>query len=221
MTRAMRKTALRLAALAALTLTVGCDTIRATPVARLAGISPAPVDARALLTPSILRQVNLPYLLVIFDDKNTATTFAVKGENPPVRTWFNGDSNSLSITQQGLVVRTAGLGRDLVTADVAQTSIALNNGTSALTRRVHRLLDGNDRVIATPYACQFTPRGPATITMPTGTFATTLTEETCTDNTGRVFMHSYWTDTATGTLRQSRQWISPEIGTLTLQVLHD
>lgn len=202
--------------LAALGLATACGT----PLAQRAGIAPA-TDARDLLTPRLLARINQPYLLVIFDRKDIATTFAVKGENPPVRTWINADDSTLSITRQGLVLRTAGLGRDLMTADTGQTAAALGRGTSAIARRVHRLLDGEDRAIATAYACQITPRGAATITLPTGRFATTLTEETCTDVTGQSFTNSYWTDTATGTLRQSRQWISPEVGSLTLQVLHD
>ena len=207
---------------ALLALAAGCTAIQSSPLAGLPGLGPRPVDARTLLTPDILARVNRPYLLVIRDKTDFATTYAVEGENPPVRTWFDGNRTSLSISRLGLIVRTAGLGRDLMTADVAGTEAALRRGGEATTvRRVHRLLDGNDNVVATAYACQIEPIDPTAITLPTGTFQTFLIEESCADAAGHSFQNSYWVDLKTGSLRQSRQWISPEVGTLTLQVLHD
>lgn len=215
--------ALRRAGLVALLiLSAGCAAIQSSPLGRLPGLGAGPVDARTLLTPDILNRVNLPYLLVIRDKIDFGSTFSVQGENPPVRTWFDGNLTSLSINRLGLIVRSAGFGRDLMTADVAVTEAALRRGGEATTtRRVHRLLDGNDKVVATAYACRIEPIDPVTITLPTGAFQTFLIEETCADAAGRGFQNSYWIDLKTGSLRQSRQWISPEVGTLTLQVLHD
>ena len=136
-------------------------------------------------------------------------------------TWVDGGARTISTTRAGLLLATRGYGRDLMTAraDVAGAVLAGRAGDAARALRVQRYLDAENDVVTTSLVCTITNRGPQSVQLLTGVFATRLIEEACLLADGTEIINRYWVDLGGGTIRQSEQWVSPEIGRMRLQRL--
>jgi hypothetical protein len=79
-------------------------------------------------------------------------------------------------------------------------------------------LDGNDRLIERQFACALRTDGREAITLVSGQRLTaTRVSESCAFG-GLSFQNTYWKDES-GTVRRSRQWVSPIVGYAEIEVL--
>ena len=188
----------RIAALAAARVGLGAPPQAATPPA------PATVPrAEALANPGT-------YLRVGERRTERFDTMVVAGQIGPRVTWI--DSRQVTLTlQEGLLVATRGLPRDLMGADVAETRAALRRG-GGTARRVHDYLDDQDQIARELLHCSIELKGPETIEILDIRRQTRRFEETCSGDV-LSFTNIYWVDAA-GRVPRSLQAVSPEAGYL-------
>lgn len=181
---------------------------------------PAPQDVRKLLTPAFLAQVPRPFMVIENQDSKASSTMSVVATNKDVSTWLMGDLSTIALDRLGLVQATRGFGRDLMTADTRELARLLRTGGRGNTLRVHRYLDGSNQVQTRSYICTVTALGPETVSLVTGRFPTQAYQEDCATAKGEGFINTYWYEQSSGVLRQSKQWISPEVGFVLLERLY-
>ena len=174
----------------------GLDAIKA----RFSGLTgqkqaaPTAEQLAAALTPDRLAQIGVPLILVDLEGKGIAAVMAEEGRNAGVVTYLDATRVALQL-RDGIVVGTRGLGNDMMTTDVGAVLAVWSAGGAA--SRVHRSLDGENRLIATEYTCTLTRAGQ------------TVTED-CSGPTGS-FTNSYTLD-PTGKPRASRQYLGAANG---------
>lgn len=130
--------------------------------------------------------------------------------------------DQITITfSKGLLTATRGLGPDLYVADVSETRAAIQSSASGVvaTTRIHKVLSGDDQVIATQYDCSLADHGIEQIVSVHKAFRLRRYVETCRFESEEVFTNTYWVDPATRVMWKSRQWISPKGGYLGVDVL--
>ena len=138
-------------------------------------------------------------LLVEIPGLQAVASLVIVGRNGDVLTWQ--DPSGVGIITEGGVLRgTRGLGFDLIASDIRGTQAALRGGPTTYRKRA-RSLDGSGMLQDITYACNSTRTG------------NTLSE-TC-RNTTQAFKNMY---TLQGDkVVKARQWVSPEVGYLTLE----
>ncbi len=163
-----------------------------------------PEALRASLTPDVLSQTQSQLILVQVDSRDAVAVVSRVGSNGRVETYLTANGISFSL-DAGLLVATRGLGFDLMTADVAETQIALQ-GKSPSAVRIHRYLDGENQVVAQSFVCTFSLLSPRTV------------QENC-NSASQSFANSY-TFNEVGRKVGSSQWISPQLGMIDIEVLN-
>lgn len=180
--------------------------------------SDSPQGAAAGLGSSLTRAqieaqpVNLLRLSII---SREATAILVEGGNNGSKTtWFSPEGLSLTF-DNGLLIGTRGFGDDLMGSDVSGAIASLGSGGNHL--RTLDFLNGLGQIERVSYRCNTVRTRSATIEIADISYDTTIIEETCASG-GHTFKNTYWRDDA-GTIWQSRQWISPQVGFLGYQRL--
>ena len=140
------------------------------------------------------------------------------GRNGPVETWRGPDGFGLALDRQGVLISTRGFGFDLMASDAAATSAGLSARRAGAVERAMIHLDGEARQQRRVYRCDLKLEGAQTITIAGSKVALTRMAELCEGQDGFRFENLYWLDRS-GRAIQSRQWISPEIGTAILTLL--
>lgn len=163
------------------------------------------------ITRALLAQVVTPVMLVTVDDRNQQALIAEIQTNRGVATWSSVDDITLSL-RNGVIVATRGFGADLMAADVPD--ISGRSGGKAHSR-VHTLLNGEDRAVQTSYVCGVRSAGIKMIEIVEISYETTHIIESCAGG-GLRFVNDFWF-TSDQTLRKSRQWVSPDVGFLTIE----
>lgn len=179
--------------------------------ASLPGAAKAPPPP--LITRALLEQVLTPVMLVTIDSRKQQALIAEIQINRGVATWSSVDDITLSF-RNGVIVATRGFGADLMAADVPEIS---PHSSGAAHIRVHTLLNGEDQAVQTRYSCNFRNAGVETIDIVEIPYETTHIIESCAAG-GMRFTNDFWFS-GDQTLRKSRQWISPEVGFLTIEDL--
>ncbi|WP_147127730.1 YjbF family lipoprotein [Shimia ponticola] len=187
---------------------------------------PPPPTPEQVLTPQVLAGITTPYLLVTFETNGSFEParnwggFAIAGQNGDVVTWVEGTARTMSFTQAGVLRATRGFGRDVMTTDTRALDRVIAGGAAGQSQalRVHRLLNGENKIQAVGLVCRISNRGPATVRLLTGTFATRLIEEACLTGAGTEIINRFWLD-QNNQIRQSEQWVSPELGRIRVQRL--
>lgn len=128
-------------------------------------------------------------------------------------TWISEDNVSI-ITENGVVIATRGLPRDLMAADVIESRRAILQGGGSAPR-IHELLDDEDSISTELLQCSIAPVGSETIKIVEESVSTRRFTERC-DGQAYDFTNTYWVD-AGGTIVRSRQFVSPETGFLLLE----
>lgn len=167
------------------------------------------INAAVTADPESLRTFPAPILVV------TAETLGVVAVIGPLTThgdesvWYSADGKSVAF-RDGLIVGTRGLDGDLESA--AEPDIRHARGEVV---RDHWYRGANEAIVRHRFFCEITDKGPADAQVLDQIYRTRLIEETC-QGGGVSFTNAYWIG-ASGEIRLSRQWISPQNGYFEVQ----
>lgn len=181
--------------------------------ARIAGAPPVePVglgvsQEQVLANPGTYMRINIRNL-------NQWDTFAEAGRNGTRATWVNGRNISLTL-ENGIMVATRGLPRDLMGADVTETVKAIRAG-GGFSQRSHEYLTDLDGISLQLLQCRIASKGPETIERLQKTLNLVRFEEEC-EGEGLRFTNIYWVNRA-GLIIRSLQAVSPDAGYLQIDV---
>jgi hypothetical protein len=154
------------------------------------------------------------YIRVYTRNLDRWDTNVQSGDNGNRTTWV--DSSGVSITfENGIVVATRGLVRDLMAADVSEVPAAIRSGGGEARRR-HEFLTNMDRISTELLQCRIVSQGPETIERLKTKRNTTRFEEKCSGE-GLQFTNVYWINGA-GAVIRSLQAISPQAGYLQIDI---
>lgn len=174
--------------------------------------APVPLPTRAQLDAS-----PGAYLLARIPVTGGDALLVVAGQNGPVRTWTTAGGTTLAL-RDGVLVATRGLrGADLMSAAVP--SVATLRTGSGSHRRSMFYLDGDDQPVRRDFVCELRNAGAETAELIERSYPVRHIVEACTGAAG-AFENQYWIE-ASGSLRRSRQWIGPELGSVELDLLKD
>ena len=186
------------------------------PLRNLIGGGQAPPDARRLLSRDLIATAERPFILVGQLDADAWFSALAAGANRGHVSYRAGDGTGV-ILADGILTGTRGLGFDLHTAAVDGARARIGGDGTGTTRRVHRIIDGNDRIVARRYLCSWQRAGSQTLEFYGIAYATRRVVETC--GTGEAqFVNEYWIG-GDGIVRQSRQHVSDEVGTIEIRQL--
>lgn len=153
-----------------------------------------------------------PTMKVIIEDRNTEGDVLRIVRRGDITTWLSRDNVSLTF-EDGLLIGTRGMGRDLMSADVAQSASLIAARKTGPVTRAHGYLDGEDDIVIHGFDCRIEDRGPRRIDFNGTPRDTLLMAERCKGAAGN-FLNFYWTAAESGKILQSRQWVGPEIGAI-------
>lgn len=125
------------------------------------------------------------------------------GRNGGVETWISADNVAISL-REGVVVATRGLGFDMMGGDAGNTLEALALPGGDTYRRQMRYLTGDNHSTWIAAGCK--------MVVGDGRF-----EERCIARRDR-FTNLYWTN-GKGQVTRSRQWISPQVGSISISMV--
>lgn len=130
----------------------------------------------------------------------------------------NGDETTIALQSGptaafdgGVLVATHGFGDDLVTMESAGVLAAMRAGGGQVSRRME-LLDSQDQVVATTFACTIRPAGEETVNLGLREASLRRFDERC-QSPALIFSNIYWLDGA-GSIVSSRQYVSPTVAYL-------
>ncbi len=185
----------------------------------LRGPRPVTREADLGLTAARVAQAGVPLDLAIAERSGAAALLAPVGRNGAVETWATADDRTIA-RREGVVVATRGLGGDLMAAEVpSRARLAAATGSHG---RRHVTLDGEGRRVERRYACSLAAQGLEEVAILGTRHRLRRVAETCTPASpgdGEGFRNDWWF--AGPALVQSRQWIGPDFGHLTIRHLRD
>ena len=167
-----------------------------------------PMDPRKHLTREAIDKAGTPILFVGLDSRNAYATLSPFGENRGVVTWISSDGITLSY-RGGLLIATRGLGPDLMAADTGQALAAVRSGSGSYVR-IYDYLDGEDQAVRRSFVCTAKKEGAETIEIYGLMFTLRKVVENC-NNPEFQIRNTYWISNR-NRIRQSKQWIGPDIG---------
>lgn len=177
--------------------------------------SAPPLSAEALAV-SALESNKGPLLFAVVESQKNNAILGMIGENGGMRTYATPGSQAL-ILRNGVLAASRGLGHDMISADVAASSALIRGRQAGTARKVLRYLDGVGLERPLPLTCTITPRDETSYPFAGQTWSGQQIAEHC-EGSGAKIDNSYVVD-AGGTILSSRQWISPELGYVTIQTL--
>ena len=128
-------------------------------------------------------------------------------------TWLSEDNVSI-VTENGLIVATRGLPRDLMAADVIESRRAILNGGGQVVR-TRETLSSLDQIETELLQCSIAQDGAETVTIVQKAVPTVRFSERC-EGESTSFSNTYWVD-GNGVIARSEQFVSPEAGSLVLE----
>lgn len=152
------------------------------------------------------------YLRVNIRDLGATDTMVAVAENGARTTWIGPAGTSVTL-EEGIVVATRGLPRDLMGADATATAQALRTGGGTVVRR-HDFLDDSDQIIPFVMDCQIAPKSVEMVNRLGQSTPAVRFEELCSAD-GLTLTNVYWLN-AEGEIIRSLQAVSPDAGYLQL-----
>ena len=154
------------------------------------------------------------FIRVNFRDLGTWDTMVAAASNAGRDTWIG--AANLSVTfEDGIVVATRGMPRDLMGADTDQVRAAIDAGGGAA-QRTHDFLDNLDQISTRVLQCGISSQGADSFVRREQTHDTTRFEEKCASEQLQ-FTNVYWVN-AEGQIVRSLQAVSPDAGYLQIDV---
>lgn len=185
-----------------------------TAATTLAGRAPVAPPPPPLATDEQIDASSGQFVRVNYRDLGRWDTLVAAGTNEPRVTWIG--SANLSVTMEnGIVVATRGLPRDLMGAEATQTWAAILAGGGTAQRR-HDFLDDNDQISQRVLQCSIASMGSDPFERRGQTYATTRFEEKCVSEQLQ-FTNVYWVNQRAQVIR-SLQAVSPDAGYLQIDV---
>jgi hypothetical protein len=174
-----------------------------------------PEQVRASLTPAALAQLGRPVMVVTVEQRNAATVMIEITSSGPSQRWRDGGNTELTLTGNGVLQATRGIGNDLMSADVAETANALSRGQSGALSRTHLYVDGDWQTVTRPIPCVLSGGEPMTTAIGGRNQSVRRVVEDCRVG-DQMIQNVYWV--RSGEVLRSRQWAGPEIGYLGTEI---
>jgi hypothetical protein len=205
---------LGLAAAALLSACSSSEEIMGTQVAAqqlLAALNPAPAEPFPEPTRAQLDADGRPLLRAFIPDRDANALLFQIGANGPFQTWATVDAKTLSLND-GLLTQTRGLGGDLMSSRLPPGA-AIRSARGQVTR-MHTYLGPNDQTLVIEFDCVLSDQGAEQVTISGLGYATRRVAERCA-GPGIAFENLYWVQSG-GKIRQSLQWVGPDVGNVAL-----
>jgi hypothetical protein len=169
------------------------------------------------VTRALVEQINAPIVEVRLDSRDVTGYFLLSSQRGDVQLWNATDGGQIVI-RSGLVTATRGIRDDLASSDFADTLDRLQAGSGSSSRRyyVRNALGGQDMI---RMECNLSNSGPERLEILERFHDTIRLRETCRAQDGTEIENAYWIEPKSGIIRQSRQWISPDLGHFFLRFL--
>lgn len=205
------------ACLAALTLT-GCSSDPAQQALVKQALRPQDTRAPA---PAFVALANsgAPMLILSIEARDQAyAQFAQQSTNARgEESWISGDNLSLGL-QDGVIIASRGFGGDMMSADVTRIAPLITGRQGGISEHFLSHLNGNDEVEISAFRCEVTRRGARDVDLGSYVAKTSLMISQC-RNGDTAFKNLYWVEDSSGQVVQSKQWISPYIGMVSIRVI--
>ncbi|MFV0359073.1 YjbF family lipoprotein [Tropicimonas sp.] len=158
-----------------------------------------------------------PMMLAVMETTQRPAVIGAFGRNGPYVTYRTASQQTLTF-RDGVLTGTRGLGYELLSSE-ADGSIALIGGRREGTaQRVYWHLSGENHSVPTRMTCEISRAGNDPVVLADGrSVPTTRMTESCRADDLKI-RNSYWVSDA-GTVLQSIQWVSPEVGKIAFQTL--
>lgn len=154
--------------------------------------------------------------IAVVENRNSFTFLTEIATNGSFSTWGSPDRRTIT-ERQGFITATRGLGADLMSADVADSIGLVRTRKAGQASRKHIYLDGQNREVATRFDCSIYVTGQQSISIGEISTAVTTVTERC-KGASASFENTYQV-APSGRIIQSRQWLGPVNGFLTVQKL--
>ncbi|MDX8350384.1 YjbF family lipoprotein [Cognatiyoonia sp. IB215446] len=154
------------------------------------------------------------YMRVNIRDLDRWDTMAQAAQNGERITWVDTENNTITL-ENGVVVATRGLPRDLMSADVGQVWAAIRAG-GGNAQRTHEFLGDDDQISQQVLQCSIAAQGPDIVERLGQTLESRRFEEKCVGQ-GLQLTNIYWVN-RNGRLLRSLQAVSPDSGYLQIDV---
>lgn len=159
-----------------------------------------------------------PVLDIEFVDLGVAGKLILEQEDGDYARYLSADLGGI-LLRNGMLHSIYSFGEPLVGAELSQSLALVLTGQSGQADRFHTYLNGEDELVRRTYRCDVDVHGDRDVELTTGKVATLLVSETC-RNLDQVFENLYWINRSRQQVIQSRQWVSPNIGSMVTQVTY-
>ncbi|MEP1962509.1 YjbF family lipoprotein [Tateyamaria sp.] len=174
------------------------------------------------LTPQLIASLTVPSLEIFIENSGAVAylvPFSDRRDGGPgaLRTWRTADDSQVTL-RQGVVVTTRGIGNDLNSSDANAAVKAIRTRSPISGPHTLYLNNGENGISRIDLLCEMRSVGAETIEIVERKFNVLHLQENCTGTKG-IITYDYWIDRNDATVRQSRQWIGPEVGYVRTRLL--
>lgn len=178
--------------------------------------APGPADTPEAMAARALAANPAPLVLAHIGDGAGPQVLAEVGRNRTMRTYMNPARQAL-ILRDGLLSGTRGFGNDLMVAEPGALAGLIRARQAGSGQRVMRYLSGDGVERPLPLTCTTRPGEAQAVALAGRSWQARQVHESCAGH-GVEFQNSYLV-TADGQIPVSHQWIGPQLGHVTLQVI--
>ena len=154
--------------------------------------------------------------IAVVESRNSFTFLTEIATNGSFSTWGSPDRRTIT-ERQGLITASRGLGADLMSADVSDSLRLVRTRKAGQASRKHIYLDGQNKEVETRFTCTIATTGQQRIAI--GEISTTVTTVAERCKGGSASFENTYQVAPSGQVVQSRQWLGPVNGFLTVQKL--
>lgn len=178
--------------------------------------APAAPDTPEAMAARALAANPAPLILAQLENPPVPQVLAQVGQNGTMRTYMTPNKQAL-ILRDGLLVGTRGLGHDLSVAEPGVLAGLIRARQAGSGQRVMRYISGDGVERPLPLTCTTAPGEMQSFAFAGRGWQARQVHETCTGQ-GVSIQNSYLV-TADGQIPVSHQWVGPDLGHVTLQVI--
>lgn len=175
----------------------------------------AAVDAETIAREGLAANTG-PMILAAFENTGATSVLGLRGENGAMRTWFTPASQAL-ILRGGVVAGTRGFGFDILSAETDALATLVRAQQAGEADLVLRYLDGLGKERPLPLHCTVTPATATSYDFADQSWEGTVVGAAC-EGLGYSAQNSFIV-APSGEIISSRQWIGPQVGYVTIQLL--